>query len=67
MYEGVMEKVHSRVKRPGLLHKPEYEALKESLEEEMYHDYQFSIRRAIGRWQATYVLAHDNLRSCVGN
>ena len=48
MYEGVMEKVHLRVKRPGLLHKPEYEALKESLEEEMYHDYQFSIRRAIG-------------------
>ena len=48
MYDGVMEKVHTRVKLPGLLYKPEYEGLKAFLEEEICQDYQFSIRRAIG-------------------
>ena len=48
MYDGVLEKVHVRVKLPALLHKPEYEGLRESLEEEIHQDYQFSIRRAIG-------------------
>ena len=49
MYDGVMDKVYSRVKPAELLRKPEYSELRTELAEEVSFDYQFSVRRSIGK------------------
>ena len=48
MYDGAMNKVHARVKPDALLLHPDYKELIGDLEKEVSHDYQLSIRRAIG-------------------
>ena len=50
MYDGVMDKVRSRVNPAELLKKPEYGELRARLAEEISEDYQFSVRRSIGTY-----------------